>query len=309
MNTLRTILIIVQHEILTLLREKTFMLLLGIFFAMTFFSVYIGWSTRTTTTQIYNTTVSYLVHTGVTQVPPNPLVGVSPLAMFNNMVIYILLIGALLAIVIGHHSFVRERKSGVLPLIFVRPTRRATYISAKMLGIVVVLTCIMAGTLAVSVGSALLIPALHLSLMEVWHLFGLYAVSLIYLCLFAVVGLFFAIRAANESTALFIPIMLWVAAVFILPELTTGQNPVALLNPITLASAVPSQGAFFALAHQILGPFSVGQFYTQGALGMLSVVATSFIVPIIALLVYVGIFLGASAYAVNQYVSTQDILV
>ena len=313
MNNIKTnltsILVVARHEIRTLAREKTFILLLSIFFTMTFFSVFIGWATRTTTNNIYTASVLYLANTGVTHVPPNPLYGVSPLLTFDNMVIYILLIGALLAIVIGHRSFIRERKSGVLPLIFVRPTERIKYIFGKLLGIVVALLAITLATLLVSLVSTLFIRTLHLSFVETLRLFGFYAVSFLYLCLFAIVGFFFAIRTKNESTALFLPIMVWVAAVFIFPELITGQSPVSLLNPITLAQSSAGQGTFFTLSHFLLAPFSIGQFYTQSALGMLATNYSPQLLPAFVLLIYIVFFTMVSVSVVYKYESSQDILI
>lgn len=302
------LLVIARHELRTLAREKTFVLLLGIFLAMTFFSVFIGWFTRTTTANIYTATVAYLTHSGVAHIPASPLAGISSLAVFDNMIIYIMLIGALLAIVIGHRSFIRERKSGVLPLVFSRPVDATAYVAAKMAGIGVALALVLICAFVVSAVSALLVPALHLSASEFGGLLGFYLVSFLYLALFASVGFFFAIRTKNESTALFLPIMVWVIAVFILPELTTGQNPVALLNPVTLAHALPDQGAFFAWMHALLSPFSVAQFYTQSALSMLKSGTANLLLPAAALCAYLGVCSAAGAYAVRHYDSTQDTL-
>lgn len=299
--------VIVRNEWRALLREKTFLLLLGIFLTMTFFSVYIGWSTRSTTNAIYHASVAYLATQGVTNVIPNPLDGVSPLLVFDNMLIYILLIGALLAIVIGHRSFIRERASGVLPLTFVRPVSKARYAFAKLLGIFLALAGVVFATYSVSALSALLIPALHLSGIEFLYLLGFYVASFLYLGIFASLGLLFAIVSRNESTALFIPILLWVAVVFIIPELTTGQNPVALLNPVTLANAFPDQGKFFSLMSTIFGPISIGQFYTRSALDLLRSNGAALVVPLGALLAYLAATTGVSAYALGRHTSANDL--
>ena len=299
--------VIVRNEWRALLREKTFLLLLGIFLTMTFFSVYIGWSTRSTTNAIYHASVAYLATQSVTNVIPNPLDGVSPLLVFDNMLIYILLIGALLAVVIGHRSFIRERASGVLPLTFVRPVSKVRYAFAKLLGIFLALAGVVFATYIVSALSALLIPALHLSGSEFLYLLGFYIVSFLYLGIFAALGLLFAITSRNESTALFIPILLWVAVVFIVPELTTGQNPVALLNPITLANAFPDQGNFFSLMRTIFGPISIGQFYTRSALDLLRSNTEELIVPLGALVTYLTAATGISAYALGRHTSMNDL--
>ena len=300
--------VIVRNELRSLAREKTFLLLLGIFLTMTFFAVYIGWSTRSTTNAIYQASVTYLAVQGTPTSIPNPLSGVSALSVFNNMLIYILLIGALLAIVIGHRSFIRERKSGVLPLTFVRPVRKTQYAFAKLLGIFLALAGVVVATYVVSAGSALFIPALHLSGHEFLYLLGFYGVSFLYLSIFATLGLLFAIISSNESTALFVPILLWVGVVFIMPELTTGQNPVALLNPVTLASAVPTPGVFFGLMHNLLSPFSIGQFYTRASLAFFSSDISSVMLPFFTLFGYLALSVGATGYLLTRHTNANDLL-
>ncbi|MDE2312223.1 MAG: ABC transporter permease subunit [Patescibacteria group bacterium] len=294
---------IVRNELRALTRERTFTMLLGIFLAMTFFSVYIGWSTRTTTNAIYRASVAYLGTQGATHVPPNPLSGVSPLLIFDNMLIYILLVGALLAIVIGHRSFIRERKAGVLPLIFARPVSRPQYILAKLCGICLALAAIIGATYIVSALAAVFLPALRLTAAEFFRLLDFYAVSLLYLCFFAFVGLLFSVVAGSESTTLFLPILVWVAAVFILPELTLGSNPVALLNPVTLASAAPDQGQFFTVMRAGLGWLSVGQFYTQSGLNALGA-ADGGAAALPALFIYNGAVAWAAAAALRRHAGT-----
>jgi ABC-type transport system involved in multi-copper enzyme maturation permease subunit len=132
-------------------------------------------------------------------------------------------------------------------------------------------------------------------------------VSLVYLCLFAGIGLLFAVMMANESTALFMPILLWVAAVFILPELTTGQNPVALLNPVMLANALPDQGPFFAAMHTVLGPFSVGQFYTKSGLSALGASSDGMAGPLSGLAGYALAVVGVCAYALQRRTGANDL--
>ena len=318
MRTARMLGILIQHEMRTLARERTFLLLLGLFFAMTFFSVYIGWATRATTFAIYDSTAALLHSSGVANVRPNPLIGVSPLAVFDNMIVYILLVGALLAIVIGHRSFMRERRSGVIPLVFVRPLSKGEYLAGKLLGIALALAVIMLLTFIVSAVSALLIPALHLSTTELIRLGGFYALSFLYLSFFAIAGLLAAILLSSESIALFAPIMLWIGLVFILPELSTGQNPVALLNPITLSQATPSPAPFFVLMRAVLAPFSVGQYYTGGALAILKVNSG---IPfssmqliadaggsIVGLIAYLALLCGAAQAAMRSYAIASDAL-
>jgi ABC-2 type transport system permease protein len=314
-NSMSTIITIAKQELRTLVREKTFLLLLGIFLVMTAFAVAIGASTRSTTFSIYHATVTVLQTAGK-NVPPNPLLGITSLSVFDNMIIYILLVGALLSIVIGHRSFIRERKSGIVSLVFTRPVSKVTYIMGKLTGIGVALASIMVCTFVVSVISTFFITTVHLSGIEFLRLGGFYLISFFYLAFFAVLGLLCAIRIPSESIALFTPIIVWVALVFILPELATGQNPVALLNPITLARAAPNMSAFFVHMRTIIEPFSVSQYYTESALMFLKAGPTSGLslsagitqvwLVMSGPVLYLFVLIGASVLAVRSYVVSSD---
>lgn len=56
--------------------------------------------------------------------PTNPVLDISSLSLMCNMAVYVALIGALAAIVIGDRLVGIDRKAGVLPLIGSRPLGR-----------------------------------------------------------------------------------------------------------------------------------------------------------------------------------------
>ncbi|MCL4338445.1 ABC transporter permease [Patescibacteria group bacterium] len=249
------------NEIRVLVREKTFLLLLLIFFLLTLFSAYIGWSTKTTILAVYRQSVITLKQAGTANIPSNPFTGIAHLSIFRNMIIYIFLVGSLMAIVVGHRAFIRERKSGVTQLIFSKPLSRSSFILGKILGITIVLLMLIIATFLVSIISSALIPNQQLTMLEAAKLFSFYIVSFLYMFIFSMLGLIFSIILPTESLTLLVPMIFWVAVTFIIPELTTGQNPVALLNPTNIIQTT-SQGPFFNFMHTVLSPFSVEQHYT-----------------------------------------------
>ncbi|MHB0866511.1 MAG: ABC transporter permease [Thermoleophilia bacterium] len=252
--------IISRQELKALFTERVFFLLLGVFVAMTLLSSFLGYIATRTTTSIYDAAARLLTEKGVGGIAPNPLQSLPALTNFRNIIIYIFLIGALLAIVIGHRSFVRERKSGVLPLLFSRPLSPGTLLAGKVGGIAAALFVILGITFLVSAASSFLLPFRHLDTADVSRLFLFYVLSFCYLIFFALIGLLFAIRARSESLALFSPVVLWVGVSFVLPEIITGQTPTALLNPVTMDQMAPA-GGFFSLMQSWLGPISIGSHY------------------------------------------------
>lgn len=257
-----TTLTFASAEIRALFRERTLYAITGVFLLMTIASSFIGWSTFTTANSVYTASVIYLHANGVSVVPENPLHNVPVLATFDNLIVYIALIGALLAVIVGHRSMMRERRSGILQVVFARPLTKSSFIIGKLLGLGSILLGIMSATALVSIALSFFIPLQHMSLGDATHVLVFFFLSFLYLVFFALCGFLFAIVAKSESLALFIPICMWVGITFVLPELATGLSPTALLNPVTMLQ-IPSGEGFFGTAQHILFPISLGWHYTS----------------------------------------------
>jgi ABC-type transport system involved in multi-copper enzyme maturation permease subunit len=247
-------------EFQALSRQKTFVLLLVIFLSMALFSTYIGWSTKNTILKVYDETVKTMAAGGITEAPANPFLNTPALAILKNMVVYVFLIGSLLAIIVGYSAFIRERRAGVARIIFSRPISRDAFMFGKMGGILLVLAVVMAASFLISVFSASLVYSRLLSGTELFLLFVFYGISLEYILIFALIGLFFAIIATSDSLALLIPVMIWMLISFVMPQLTSALDPTALLNPTNIQTAFP-QSHFFRTAQAIIQPFSIAESY------------------------------------------------
>lgn len=257
---MKNIFIISFAEIKSLFREKIVYSITIVFILMSMASSFIGWSTFTTANSIYKSSVVFLQGQGATDIPNNPLLKVSTLASFDNLIVYISLIGALLAIIIGHRSMMRERKSGILQILFTRPITKKSLILGKVFGLSLTIFSIVGVTALISIFSSYFLPLAHLNLSDISHLIIFFLFSFFYMLFFALIGLFFAIQAKSESLALFIPVCIWVGITFVLPELATGLTPTALLNPVTLLQ-LPALDPFFQTTQKFIQPVSVAWHY------------------------------------------------
>jgi ABC-type transport system involved in multi-copper enzyme maturation permease subunit len=257
---MKNIFIIAFAEIKSLLREKIVYSITIVFIFMSMASSFIGWSTFTTANAIYKSSVVFLQGQGVMDIPSNPLLKVPTLASFDNLIVYISLIGALLAIIIGHRSMMRERKSGILQIIFTKPISKKSLILGKVLGLSLTIFSIVGITALISILSSYFLPLTHLNISDISHLLIFFLLSFFYMLLFLLIGLYFAIQAKSESLALFIPVCIWVCITFVLPELATGLTPTALLNPVTLLQ-LPVLDTFFQTTQKFIQPVSVAWHY------------------------------------------------
>lgn len=253
--------IIARHEIQSMFREKTFILLLAVFATMTLASAYIGWSSQHTIDQVYTIAAEQMRQSGKVA-PSSPFANYPHLALLKNMIIYVILIGGLLAISTGYAAGMRERKAGVLKLLFSRPVGKMDFLIGKLLGISFVLAAVMLLAAVISaVSSAVLVS---LNAQDMIHLFSFYGFSWVYLLGFAFIGFGSALVKEDEVMALLIPIIFWVTITFVLPELTSALYPTGSLNP-TLPHTDILQSLPLQTMHDAVYPFSISEHYKESA--------------------------------------------
>ncbi|MHB0928826.1 MAG: ABC transporter permease subunit [Candidatus Nanopelagicales bacterium] len=252
------ILSVARHEVTSLRRERLPKVLLSVFVLMVALSSFIGWLTNQTVSSVWRETV----RSGLTTAP-NPFVNVSPLYFSRNTVIYVVLIGALSSIVLGAMSGMRDRRARVTDLVLSRPIDGRSFLAGKLLGVAAALGAITT-VIAALAWLTLSIITGPLKAADSLRLLAFFALVLLLLTAFAALGLMSGLRSKQETGALLLPIAVWALITFVLPQLSTGANPVSLLNPVP---APPATAGAFATLHAILGPFSITeQFKTVSGL-------------------------------------------
>ncbi len=253
-----TTIVVARQQLRSLARSRTFVLMLGILLVMTGLSGFIGWSSHATIIRVYDQTVQTLTAAGKAA-PPNPFASKPRLSLLNNMIIYIPLIGSLLAIVIGQRSVTDDRQAGVTRVIFSRPVGRSSYFWGKLAGSAFAGVAIMIACLGLSVvGLGLINQGLPTG-SELVRLALFYALSGTYLFLFVLVGMVAALLTRSESLGLFAGVAVWVLVTFATPQFTSGLRPVASLNPVN--DPVATSGSPFFKVTSKAKPFAVNEQY------------------------------------------------
>jgi ABC-type transport system involved in multi-copper enzyme maturation permease subunit len=247
--------VVARQEIRATMKENTFILLLVIFMGMTLASTYIGWSSGHTIQSVYNSTVAFLQEQGKA-IPPPPFESASHLSLLKNMIIYIVLIGALLAITVGYLMGIRDRRAGVTRIIFSRNITKKQFLLGKVLAILFVLGSMLLIASIVSAVSSMLLS--QITFTDVMRIAGFYGFSLVYLAGFSFLGLSFALTRNTSTIALLSPIIIWLAITFVLPELTSALYPTASLNPILPQTDV-LQSTMLNAIHTAVYPLSISE--------------------------------------------------
>ena len=223
--------VIARQQIQSLVRQRVFLANAGILLLMTALAGVIGWSSHDTIVRVYDQATIYLADKGQ-PAPPNPFDLKPTLSLLSNMEIYIPLIGALLALVVGHLSLADDETNGIGRLIFTRPISRASYVAGKALAVAVVLAFTVAACLLVSLAALLLVNGAAPTAAELGRLGVFYGLSWLYLEAFALVGMVTVLLTSRRPLALLAALGVWLVVTFALPEFTSGLHPVASLNPI-----------------------------------------------------------------------------
>jgi ABC-2 type transport system permease protein len=288
--------VIAMHQLRLLRRERIFLAILASLLLMTLLAGFIGWSSHNTIVRVYEESSAMLASEGK-PAPPNPFDFKPRLSLLSNMTIYIPLIGALLAIVVGHLAIVSDRATGSGRLIFSRPIHRSTYLWGKLTGIGGALVVILAISFVLSVISLTIVNGSPPTVPELGRLGLFFLLSLAYMVLFALVGMTTALLVRGRSLALLVALGVWMVVTFMVPQFTSGLRPTASLNPIV--DPVSTSQMFFRVTAN-LRPFSISEQYRALSASILqtapegaSAVGLLQALPICALLVALGLLAAA----------------
>lgn len=251
--------IIARQSLRALSKQPTILVFATLFVGLVLISAYLGWSATSTVNAIYIDAVNYLSAAGQ-PIPTNPVNDISPLGLLRNMTIYISLIGALAAIVVGYQLIATDRKAGVLPLIGSRIGHSRAYLIGKLIALVLLLVTVIALAGLIAAATLVLLPTAQISTVQWFQLLGFLGTALIYLLFFGLISLAASALYRVESVALLVPVTLWLTLTFVFPELSSNIHPTAAINPVSSLAGVPDSG-FFHLTHVLLGPISLAEHF------------------------------------------------
>lgn len=247
-----------RHELLCTRRARVPQLLFWVFLGMVSVSSLIGWSARSTVTAVYQ----QISAAGLTTAP-NPFAGASPLYYAHNAVIYVVLIGALMAIVLGVQATLRDRKASTFVLILSRPVDSVGRLLGQLAALSVVIAFAVTVSTVISGASIAVIAGTPLGADAVTRLAAFAALSWLLLTGFCLLGMLTGIYSKKETTALLAPFVIWSVITFVLPQLGTAARPVALLNPVP--SIPPPSGGVFDVINVVTGPLAVTEQFKRVA--------------------------------------------
>lgn len=303
---LRTERLLASKDRKLLFKNNTFLIILSIFVLMSLASSYIGWSSQHTINKVYDATANELVSVGK-PVPPSPFESVPTLSITKNMIIYVVLIGALLAIILGHIVAINDRNAGVTRILFSKSFSKRSFLISKLISSIQILVIALSSSLIISCLSLAVLN--NLSIHTLSQLLMFYSGSFVYLSGFVFLGIFFGLKTKNSAQAILIPLLIWILITFAIPELGSALYPTSSLNPILPQTNVLDSSTL-AFIHSVVYPFSISEQYKEfgsNALGLNSNKLSTNVVPysqslhLLLLFLWMLLTFGLIVYAVRNY--------
>jgi len=224
---------IARKEITDALKNKLFLIILGMLLTLTVVSVVLGAYQVRLSVDNYNTSIEFLKSIGKTEFPPMP--NLNPIAASKGFVNYIGMLGALLAMILGNDAIVKERRSGTLRLILSRRVFRDTLLNGKLLGNLALLAGICSLAAAITFISVFAIGNVALSAGDGVRMGLFFLMSFLYMAFFLVLGITLAVMAGNGNKALLLTVVVWLVLAFVFPQIG---------NTMDMDNQIP--GGFFA---------------------------------------------------------------
>jgi len=221
----KQVFIIATKEFKAAFKDKVFLVITALFLLLSIISVYIGSSTRNAEMKAYQDIVEILESQGATNFPLSP--EIFPLAILQNIIKYVSIIGAVLAVFLGFDAFSGERENGTLKLLLVRPLYRDQLVTGKLLGAGLVIGVLLAITLIFNTLLFSLVSGILPNLNELSRLMVFIIMAFIYMMIFYIATLFVSIKTGDRAFGFLTMMVVWILVSFVIPQLADSQRSFA----------------------------------------------------------------------------------
>ncbi len=218
---MNTRMIIARKEWQTITRDKIFIIITALFLVMSIASVYIGASTKSMEMQVYGDIVQLAQQQGST-VPDPPQI--YPLEILANLVDYIVMIGAVLAIFLGYRSLRTEHESGVWLVLRSRPLTYKDVIAGKLVGSAGIMVTLLAATFLFNLLLFIMVSGIMPSAGEIARFAICLGFAFIYMLSFYIGALWVSWKASNGTFAFMAMLIIWIFISFVIPQLSDTQR-------------------------------------------------------------------------------------
>ena len=218
---MNTSLIIARKEFHAAFRNRLFLTITLLFLGLSILSVYIGSTTKRAEMRIYNETVATLQADGAAVIPARPEIHTP--TILANLIEYVSIVGAILAVILGTNTLSKERDSGGLKLILSRPVYRDQLLWGKWLGNTAVLATLLALVFLFNSVLLVIVGGIVPTAAELLRLFVFTLMALAYMLIFFSLAMFLSLRLNNSPNVFLVSLVVWMVFSFVLPQMAETQ--------------------------------------------------------------------------------------
>ena len=128
---------------------------------------------------------------------------------------------SLLALVFSYDIFTREREEGTLKASLANELSRTTFLTGKLLGILITLVPILLFCFLLGILVIMLSPAVQFSADEWGSVALLFLSSLLYMAVFILLGMFISSKSQRSSTSIVVSLLCWIWFLFLMPNIAS----------------------------------------------------------------------------------------
>ncbi len=294
---------IAAHHVVALHRRRVLGVVVGSLVANALLAGILGWASHTTIIGVFDESARLLASRGL-GAPPNPFLLKPPLAVLSNMVVYVTMIGALVAAVLGHLLVAEDATTAVGRLVFSRRVSRSQYAGGTIAASAIVLGLAMLGCMVVSVLALAVVGPTLPSVANVGRLALFFGFSWLYLLAFALVGMANLLATGRRSLGLLSAMGVWLVVTFAIPQFTSGLRPTQSLNPIV--DPVSTSQTFFRITGRAR-PLSISEQFKTASAQLLNTAPEVSISETLRRVLTVAIVAGAMASITVRLVQRHDV--
>lgn len=217
---MQTIAIIARKEFRAALRNRLFLTITLLFLGLSILSVYIGSVTKAAEMRIYQETVAALTAKGAA-LPAMP--EIHTLTILANLIEYVSIVGAILAVVLGYNALIDEKESGGLKLILSRPVFRDQLLTGKLLGGAAVIATLLGLVFLFNLVLLVAVGGILPTAGEVLQLFTFMLLAFAYMLIFLTLSLLLSINLNNSATVFLVSLVVWMIVSFVIPQMADTQ--------------------------------------------------------------------------------------
>jgi ABC-type transport system involved in multi-copper enzyme maturation permease subunit len=292
---------VASHQILALHRKRVLGFLVGSLIGVTLLSGVLGWASHQTIIGVYAESAKLLGSRGLAA-PLNPFLLKPELSLLSNMVIYVTMIGALVALVLGHLTVAEDETTGIGRLIFSRRLSRGQYAVGKVTASAIILGLSMTACALVSVLALWIVNHSIPSIGDIGRLAVFYGFSWLYLMIFALVGAIALLSTGRRSLGLLAAMGAWLIVTFAVPQFTSGLRPSQSLNPIV--DPISTSQNFFKITRRAR-PFSIAEQFKEASARILhtgsSETVTTTLVRVAPILALAALLFALTIFLVQRH--------